>query len=134
MLGMFLNSRDADRVSHDLNVQTMQNYADAAHSIRNRIQMRQQAHQQWENKLDAAYRRMAKMQEYMEVQAAELNATNDVIRDLVDTSNPKNVQTIRKMRSRHIDNELDALLQKGVISNDPRMNRDWVEERGYDPR
>lgn len=134
MLGMFLNSRDADRVSHDLNVQTMQNYADAAHSIRNRIQMRQQAHQQWENKLDAAYRKIEAMQEKINLLQAEGDAEFGVLKELVDLSKPENADVTRRIRSRKLDAELDMLLTKGFIKNDPRSDSDWVNRMKYTPR
>lgn len=131
MLGMFLNSADADRVSHDLHVQTLEDYADATQSVRNRINMRLQAHQQWENKLDAAYRQIAAMQEKIEILTAEGNAETNVIRELVDVTKPENKYAIRKIRSRKLDEELDRLLAKGYIKNDPRSDPEWVDLMKY---
>lgn len=125
MLSMFLNRKDADARSEDLTQATIR--------LMNEGHKRQMAHIQRMGSLDNAQRIIRKQQEKLEVLNVECNATIRVLKDLVDWNDPKVRSKIRMMRSRHLDNELNAAISEGAIAEDPRHDTKWVKDNNYIP-
>ncbi|MDO4796267.1 MAG: hypothetical protein Q4A28_10075 [Brachymonas sp.] len=140
-LGMLLNKKDADAISHDLHQDALQTTADAVarhQKSHRRVErthdlMGQQAAMLAAIKIQELNDKIAWLEEGIAMRDVQIEAYQGMRNKLLDMDDPKVAQTYLYQHWRIEDKAIDKRLASGELKRDPRLHKEWVKRSGYIP-